>query len=1068
IVGLEDAQLHIEDILVFVTTIEAKNKIGVIREKLRRFLLIDDGENSDVSESKMEVDQKSQPEGNPILKYPSPSVCVCFRPNQSVKLSVDIRTGLICALPLGNLHMPVVHDRLKVLEAGVNADLNNAEQAMVALRLSTVMDEAESYCRFMGLTTIRVLSLEKDQLPKLNVNSAEHLLYVHEPAFLNHYIVFVADDTRDSGGPTLDGPLLYNCEPKYRVVVMAAKLNPLTNNIVIDAVYPVSVTDIEKSRASLPGPNAEKRPRLSSPGNPDDLIMTELNLAAVQSVLGFCRKFITWSLLTSQLAQLSIPFSEVGGPQNEAGLTRRFRPIQFPISINPSVIAASIASMLSSTNRGDGFSRSRFSHLAGKFPFGPFYITLEQPPRQTQPSGEAVEKPVDSDAQSNGTQGQVDSPDFVVGKGRLRLERLPEVTFERPPANNVMFDASSGVITLVYSGIVDATKAIITAWCKVAALAQIVSAIFVRKDWFQSVGWSIARYDLNAVGLEYRLGQEHPPVRMLLSLESLPSVIAPQSPHERLRVTFPDDTAGSFASLKGSLEIFLNRSLDIVGFVKALSRALNVALPLLQIERSANTPENLIKPDKPLVKTVIMSHSFIRFYYGAYVLDFTLIEDTKIALFDGCQPHGSLDGFPAEAGGLHTPLRFFSVAQKSFDCPSIVEDLVDSIKKSEVAGQTLVTPLPDGLAFDDAAVPVVVRRAAAVLETLSQVAWANEQLLHLYPANVVDTSHPLRLLFRTPHFLAGWKVNPMEPSWRFGLQTPPAPPADAASGGLRMTKDILNSLATYLHEKFVSAVSRTGRVRPFLRVLMELISLPYLVLIDLVHFSVLERSSHGQVPQYKLAFEWCFVMPALDDLDRPQETAHLPAPGSPGLIINQSENRISMVIKFTSLATRKSALVALRLNYATAVVGAWRADNAPNGAADVDLTALPPGPFLQDRLRELKANMLDLGLPAATAAAAAASVDGADGGGGGGATQSGSASSSGGSSAGAGAAPSSSAAGASSSSSAASAASALSPLDRAFLAAACTDVAPNQGGPSKLGLLMKRLASTPALLGLAA
>ncbi|KAI9359223.1 mediator complex subunit MED14-domain-containing protein [Zopfochytrium polystomum] len=934
--SLSTSSLDVEKILVEVTRIEARGKLKALADMLAGFPLSDfwDGDAGLGGEPKMlmDVDQDGMKQddaapsaelpGNGMVGGINPSFALSYRPSRKIKLSVDTHTGLIGVTQIGSAQSSSMAEKLRLVEMRLNTEPHDCIKAMLFIRRASMIDEVDAFSQVLKLSPIRMLPLSYEQLSRLCSPVPDHFTYLHDASFGSHYIAlatgvhskFISQDGYGAADSIED----MKNEPAFRIWVISVSSTPGANSLVLDNIIPISTDILE----------ADQESGLKE----SSLIWTTLNMSMMHAITAHCRNHIAWAQLTSQLRKSGLQYTflkRVLSAESESEGALGSLLLISPDSIlrnptrtvlnNPAFSAsatpaATPASLLPNfplmAPLGMGHvptaqpTRSEpgglpLDLIVDEYPFGSFYVTLQKRSMLEHDMGKNEAASVNDDGMTG---------DTVVGKARLQLNRLPPVT-----------------------------QQVLAKWKQVAALAQIASALHLRREWMLAEGgWAVVAYDLTSITLACNVEQEG----------GLPTVsITRVAGMERFKIEFSNAEDPAVTSLVAPLESVLNDTLDVVLFIKTLSRILRVVFELIGLRNKLNVPENFIYPETPLVRLEVLSCTFVRLIHGHHGLDFEMVGNDQIAVFDASPntvaaaqliqiPHFS--DFP-DPGPLFT---------------SMVTHLLKILDDASCPDDATLTRIPMGAIFSDSLLPLVAARLASVhLDTLSQIAWVAERARQLAPQVKMQLSVPAQhIVIQTPMLICGWKVGVVEPAWKLGLAiTPNQPAQDPMHPGstYKASKESLNVLASYFNEKVSSLQQQGVNLRPFLKVLLEYMTLPQELMHDFAQFPSLELVPPGKTKPAR--FEWCLAMPEHSEQG-------LPPLGAPGFIVERERTRICLVFKFTSLLNDETRILAIRYNYATKVVWAWQAA-ADALLSDTDMTEMPAGPFLQGKLQEMDSNL---------------------------------------------------------------------------------------------------------------
>lgn len=979
--------LDIERLLITVACVEARNKMRNITERLKAFRIVESEASSTAALTQ---------DNSGVLTFPTnPAIVVEYRPSRRVRISVDVQSGLVRVTAaamavmekmdvvegvdnrsvvvegpsnegftssastsnqsstdasdkgIGGISVPIrpsLGEKLGMVENRLNQDISGCSDALMYLRQSSVLDEVESFGRFLGLTAVRLFSLDRSDAAKFGSPPPEHMIYLQGPGFGDHFIViavgeekrFLGTAARLVSADAIPGIESLRGEPSCMVWIASSRSRPNVSTLSLDNVYPVSVDILNNV---VPAWHSPKK-----------LLWEPIDLEMLQVIVSSCRDRIAWSLLSTQLRRASIPFSYVQSGKlvpdtaDPIDATSSGIMLGYPLCVSPLAVFDSIRHV-ELDNSSSYYPKPGPSNLSTVqpimkmvevFPFGDFYLTVQK----VEPSLPlTTEAPFSTSATSSfGTE----SLTWFVGRVRLRLSRLPPVTIdEKEDQDQVLYDPVLGVLILSSVKVVALIESVLGRWRRMAAVAQLASAIFMRQQWLNDAGWKIKTYSLDYIELSserFSCGSIRFSRQKTLGL-----------PVETFVVTMGHDEKSDVERLRPHVEALINTAFDIVIVIKVLSRCLAILNLMTKIKDECNVPEMLSRPGDTLVKIEVLSLKVLRLHYGSHAIDFELVSNDQVMICDASQIHQTGHGRNKSHYSRPSvlPIPFFSS-----DTSDTADSTPNNTKGSFIAGLSVVlddskcpddakiVTVPGGCLVSDSLVPLVISRARRFLETFALMDFISEYGKSKYniPPTIQSNKTQHLLMFLVPPLLCGWRIS-SDQTWRLGLAFPgnsnqPALDTNNPSN-FRVSRDNLNKLALFMTEKFQDISYQIPNVRPFLKSFVDFWFLPQAVMND---FS--QICNPDKLPQVKLRPEWCFIMPQHSE-------SHLPPPGSPAVILNQKETRLCLVLKFVSLSTNATRILPIRYNYATNIIWVWRADES-------DITSLPLGPFLTERLQEME------------------------------------------------------------------------------------------------------------------
>ncbi|KAJ3330491.1 Mediator of RNA polymerase II transcription subunit 14 [Blyttiomyces sp. JEL0837] len=1032
---LDPSEVDVEKLLLHVAEIQARYKISHLRDILLRKVIgprtralaasrggdlakLPKFKEHEVVIVKPLVDAEGNAEAGLIDTGGSvngPSLDVFYRPGRVVRLSIDIRTGLVIASDPGETSaasavVPVrgspMSDKIRLVEARINASLEEAPDALFFLRFSTLVDQVESFANLVGLQAVRQLPVDRMELRKLRNPPPEHVTFLkfqpQDHYYLGVAVANLADWSRDvpmpggaiSAPPPLLGSVIDGAPdssmtdlvdlPVYRVWIISIRKTMRPNMFEISNVEPIANV-LESNRSSfdvetLPSLDSRKRKREEEkstivPGLAK-FLWKSMNVDTISRIMTFCRKQIAWSHLSAHLQSTSIAFSYV--PSSSAAPATQFLtqtsnqpavPSRIPTATEDPKIcipgdlfnlktkrfkemikeyeAMSPPAPVVRADEKALLSRYSISKPNRLRPFGNLFMTLDN-----VDDGSAA--PSDANGVTQGLGGALavagprNAPLPVIAFVRLRRELLPPISLPEsvslfkfnPEKLYISFDSRGPNLTF---------ERIFEEWNSLAAVAQITSDYWLRQKWFRMLGFTFKEYTIQRLVLAHSSSisvsfESEAPAAAAGALVDASKFTDRLQNRFVVRIGFQDTIISedgavhprvsnaskeSYQVLQSIFQQYFANVLDMVAFAKAASPCLKLMHLLTDIEMRRNLPENWID-NQPLIFVQPKSISWIRLVYGPHAIDFHILRNNTIGMFDSCFQISLENGanvfsastsVPPLVTETYSPIAYFSDATESAVIqPSFISHLCDALKDSknlvsEDAGvdpeDAIILPLPHGAIFS----PSLLRQ------------------VQFEPFN-------FRIMFSTKSIIGGYKVS-TDPTWKLALvsqDTAPTDPIDEKRN-FKLAKELLgNQLVTYLNDKLNALPLEGLNLRPFLQFYLDFALLPHVLINDFLQISKLERMAITKQHCFKL--EWCLFVPD-------GAPGYLPPPGMPATVVDRESSIIKLALKFTLPETGQSKMRYLKYNYGTGVVAMWNDEHDP-----FDLTEMQESEELTTKLKE--------------------------------------------------------------------------------------------------------------------
>ncbi|KAJ3216033.1 hypothetical protein HDU67_009993 [Dinochytrium kinnereticum] len=837
-----------------------------------------------------------------------PSITILYRPNHSIRLDFDIRSGkivisyselisLVSTQPSGESEGGrTIIDKIKVIEDTINKDPACAGLALLNLRRVILISQIDVFGAYLGLDCIKAAQLDSSAKSILGVESMEHVAIFGFPN--ENFGVFIAvavcrDPCKQNGSAS--------SEDFYRVWFI--KIGRAESGVLFltsASPLPITATSMEGDLKRDIG---------------EDCRWDRMDLDALSSVVLLCRKQLALTKLLNELKHSSIKYSYI------------FQRSDHALEVDEGSIASKDPLILiRSSALLEAYTKKHGDHLCSMQdtnfdPFVGVFISIQHF-RVIEPEGQAV--PAAQDL-ARGIQGL--SSFRATAKMRLRPKLLPLISLDFSD-NSMSYDKETAVLTFQLELESKAINTLLKTLLRMAIISRFAMQINLRQRWCLQNSISVISFDLFKLNIELNNNSKHPTAMLSIFCEAKGSGEEEKVLDDLVQVRYSLQDSGvepSFtAGLNRLLEKYLSAQFNVVSLLERVSSLSPLVSSLRDLEVRKSGMKHVVESGSiPLVRIYAKGNMCLRLEYGLYGVDFHFLKGGLVGLFDAFYASDS------EKVQLK-PVEYFSdITETLITFPHLVGQISEILVSSEASQNATVLALPHGVVFSPNLLLPVFDRIERHLENIALLYFIHQKALELPDFDRIQFQpNNLRIMFSVPIGVGGL-IGSTSGAWKVKLvlrdrepnQNPSVPPPPS----FRIGQEDLNILV----EKINTLKPESGDHRAVLSSMIDFIVLPHIALNDLAQITKLERSSLTKTPIWRL--EWCLNVPE-------GSPSYLPPVRSPATIIERDKGRISLVFRFSRPgSTDPPYILPLRFNYVSKIVGLWRAPDQDR----LDLTLLP-------------------------------------------------------------------------------------------------------------------------------
>ncbi|KAJ3228198.1 Mediator of RNA polymerase II transcription subunit 14 [Chytriomyces hyalinus] len=980
---LDSSLLDIEQVLTRVAYVQAKNLAMTIQKSLTE---TDRAEDKSVSDFVKVVAHFGVGDAN---TFQDPRVEVMYRPDKIACLTVDVRTGFVHVSELGegaglnplvllgggivdeaarsssalkdssatSLSSAEMLSQLKQIERDVNQDVSHAKLAIRRLKYSTFLAETRTYaeaCKQKGISVLSKLPLNETLLKEICDPIPNHFILI---SVWSDCFIFVAVGDFEE---MCMGSLVARADAEakredaiYRAwMVVKSNAGTRANAVSIKCVVPIRhdhvsmflqsggtssfqqaisehdlfAMDVEESGENGAGGQPKLKRSLSEGIDVLHLLgkqpkyhsfWNSMSPDIFDVLLAYSKKQLSWLSVLSQVDNLSVDYTFCLEKPLDCN---PIPPEQLAITTPPKImihpfffdIVRSIQSRTTSSEMKD--RPATVEDLGLKYCFGSLYLFLE-------------------------------NDGAIVGKVRLKNELLPSVKTVIMDSSLAQFNMQTYVVSLSVTQSDDCAREILRHWKGLAAIAEVASQIWTRKNWFKEHGIEIESYNVGTLTLRIagcpllskgsgdqdscllrlRWRRFVPQAAQQHKSSTLDQFHVEIVDNEVVDVDAMDEGFGQANDCKvwvRLMEQVLNECLDMVIFAKRIKAVSNVLCVLKELEGQLSLPEYTVDGNQ-VVTVTPKSLTWVRLVIGNLGIDVYLFSNDTILIHDAA--HGCAD---QTMDGNLVPIPFFTTTPPSAPLQQrtpFISSLSEYLKSKDLSEGTRLKLAGNGLLFTSNVMEPVLTRIALHMDIAASLDWfqyRSEQLFGENQIRVKNDSLQFKLVFHSVVRTAGWLVSP-DRSMLFSVKR----------SGERAPDAVMQRLCTYINYKLRLLTPATVNMRIILDAFLHITELPDLIINDLIKLGSELDMKHTDTARA----EWCIVMP-------PGGPDYLPAAGRLSFLVDRDIGRVSAVFRLHGVDGTQQ-LFPIRYNYQTNVISPWRKDE--------DLTQSQQGAFLQERLQQL-------------------------------------------------------------------------------------------------------------------
>ncbi|KAJ3016846.1 hypothetical protein HKX48_003824 [Thoreauomyces humboldtii] len=405
--------------------------------------------------------------------------------------------------------------------------------------------------------------------------------------------------------------------------------------------------------------------------------------------------------------------------------------------------------------------------------------------------------------------------------------------------------------------------------------------------------------------------------------------------------------------IKGFWEERLNKDGNLPNSLLLLWHLAPLFRMVRDLEHERNVGMYTVGEGVPFVSLVFQSLTRVQLVYaGLYGVEFGLLPSGQIGFYDSTQLPGRVSP-PIPPTGIPLSVQRRRLLQPPPPNPAdglariplfsgLIQTICRAVHDTALPRGTTVVPLCFGVLFDPPLLKFVVEKMDSHLNNVGLLLWLeNEAAKKLplpkgFPKNALVDLPSMRATIRTETRGVIVKVSAAS-TWDVTM----IPFAKAPGGALHepfLTPELLTGLAQLLATK-LNALPPGTDLRPFFIFFLDFLAMPADLLLNFVTIARDEALSRQRGPSEEpMTVEWCLAIPS----DAP---AYLGASGAPATLLEVDKRRVSVMFRLTNRPTGEHALVPVRYNWSTKVIGRWLRPGAD------DLTEISEmNPFMEQHM----------------------------------------------------------------------------------------------------------------------
>ncbi|ORX51007.1 MED14-domain-containing protein [Piromyces finnis] len=417
-----------------------------------------------------------------------PELIICYRINHYIKITVDERTGRIVVTEYNeqgtdNINS-FIQEKIKIVEDEINKDMTNAVEHLMNLRKLIIINEIELLSIYIGLEPSKKLLINQEESKRLINNNelfqSQNIIYLRYPNYPNYYIIIYIDNE------AINSTKKYKHDISYFKVwlVSTQKKDPLEFlgfTLIMNLDISQLLEDSNDSDNDIENDDFfhhRKRRCTEEPSVWDKTKNLTLDLEILSKIEAACRYKIAYSLLTTQLKNLHIPYYFVSTKSNNHAIN-----FDSPLSVFDLIIKIRVKDIIPDVIR--------------KCFLGDYILKLNNDLYITA-TGNTLNKennsiPFEKFSIKNPVKGIARGIE-VVAKYQVKPGELP--INEDFSIGDISFSNKTKVLTFTYNKINNCIYKILNIWKGLLLLRIIASQAYTNKDILQSNGMSIDKINL--------------------------------------------------------------------------------------------------------------------------------------------------------------------------------------------------------------------------------------------------------------------------------------------------------------------------------------------------------------------------------------------------------------------------------------------------------------------------------------------------------------------------------------------------------------------------------------------
>ncbi|TPX69789.1 hypothetical protein SpCBS45565_g02131 [Spizellomyces sp. 'palustris'] len=920
-----------------------------------------------------------------------PELEVTYRPQRTLKIVVDIRTGRIMVLMDGKRGQTIGDIKLMGIEQRLNDHIEETLDILMYMRYSSYIDDIEAWARRLGLRAFRNTPLKAEEDSKIAKLLPLHRIYLRLPTFSEGWIVVAVAPLKQWLTTYGDRPAGSDAKARlnlgvkeddaiFRIWFMMTKyerrrvkrFGRVKKEMLreIEFITPLSADDVfgrefsgyqgtkpsqmvvnaDDGEGSLPrkkikslessipvkGEAADKDgSRSAELESLDEMLHSwdHLDYETLAKVEAICRLQYGYTRVTTELHMRQVPYEYILGSS-----LRRFAPEELEI---PETRIAGRGMRICIPV--DYFAEEEADWRNSILPFGELYISIESNVVRGATSG--VTK-VPSAKIPFGTPTTVKSAHVLsvcVIKTQLGVPPI-----EKPASEHFTFEPQSHAITFRFvdvDEIEDCVALLLARMRSIVMMTRLAQQTVRNKRRLEKIGVQFERFDLVTLSLTFgevvqiKLwwedgGEEKLPDGTIVAKDgTFRTAFVPQ---KSIKTTGAKGIPlEMYARIKDFFEEHLNTGRDLAQSLLMLWHMAPSLRLVWQVEQKRNVDAYALASGKPLVKVTVHSLTRVQLVYAEiYSVDFVLHRSGTFAVYDSAR----------SSPKSKDAMQVYSEIPQFYAGAGLTTVLANSVYDASVPAGTRALAVPYGVFFDGPMLELAVTKVDAHLTNITSLMWFNNEAQKRLPATDVKfdikTETESSVIIRTEARAFYISVNAAS-KWKVATL------AGGEVSGENIRNDLWRIMSDSISAK-LNALPPGTNMRPFLMTFVDMLLMWRDPMADLLKLIEFEKKQADE--NLRLTVEWCLAIP-------PDAPEYLGQVGTPAFHVQLDMHRMSVLYRFTDTQTNENVLFPLLYNVTTGVLCPWEA------TPDNDFTQLSEmNNLLYQRLRDdwNKENFLSL------------------------------------------------------------------------------------------------------------